>query len=438
MKKGIVIILLGLALIIIVSPGIVGRIAERSMDENIDWAASETPELIVTSQAFDRGWFSSEGQHRVELGDGDLRELALMVADDEDALPTLIIDTRLDHGLIPVASMSRDKGSLLPGLGSAVSTLSLEAEGGRKVLLPGTVYSEIGLTGALTSNYILPAGARIDDDGEINWGDIDIKVTANPANGALEFAGDIASLDANTLLENVSVGAARFDGRQQPTRFGVPLLNLQASLESLTLSQGDDAFGAMGAVSIGPVTLNTQTELNDNRINNRSTWKASNLPLGLFESAGMDVDLSLTGLDAAALGRLIEAMEESGRSSAAQRQIEASALELLSAGFDLQIDRFDINTPQGNLTAVVSVEVDETNQDDAVWTQSLLATNASASISVSEALLDLLPVEANLNLIIGLGYLRKNGDSYEMEATFEKGLLTINGAPVQIPLGAMR
>jgi hypothetical protein len=37
--------------------------------------------------------------------------------------------------------------------------------------------------------------------------------------------------------------------------------------------------------------------------------------------------------------------------------------------------------------------------------------------------------------IVGMGYLRKKGDVYEMHAAYAKGLLTINGAPMPIPLG---
>jgi len=35
-KKGFVILLLALAIIVLVSPGLVGRLAEESMDENLD------------------------------------------------------------------------------------------------------------------------------------------------------------------------------------------------------------------------------------------------------------------------------------------------------------------------------------------------------------------------------------------------------------------
>ena len=123
MKKSFVALLVALALIVMVSPGIVGRLAERSMEENLDWAAQESQELVVTSQGYDRGWFSSEGQHRVELKGGSLRDILQAYTRTENAgdIPALIIDTHLDHGLIPVASLSRDKGSLIgsgrPGIG---------------------------------------------------------------------------------------------------------------------------------------------------------------------------------------------------------------------------------------------------------------------------------------------------------------------------------
>ena len=34
----------------------------------------------------------------------------------------------------------------------------------------------------------------------------------------------------------------------------------------------------------------------------------------------------------------------------------------------------------------------------------------------------------------GMGFLKKNGDDYEMAAEYRKGLLTVNGAPMPIPI----
>jgi hypothetical protein len=36
-----------------------------------------------------------------------------------------------------------------------------------------------------------------------------------------------------------------------------------------------------------------------------------------------------------------------------------------------------------------------------------------------------------------MGYLKLSGDIYEMEARYKKGVLTVNGAPIPIPLGLL-
>ena len=88
-KKSVVIVLVLLAAIVLVSPAIVGRLAERSMDENLSWAASESGAVKVTSEHYDRGWFSSEGQHRIELREGDLLAAVRMIAGPSDKLNQL-------------------------------------------------------------------------------------------------------------------------------------------------------------------------------------------------------------------------------------------------------------------------------------------------------------------------------------------------------------
>ena len=128
MRKSVIFLLFVIALIVIISPGIIGRLAEQSMDENLDWAAAESREIAITSLGFDRGWFTSHGQHRIEIRSGELRDSLMLLAYENgfDELPVLIIDTRIDHGLVPVTSIGRQQGSLAPGLGNAVSTLSFE------------------------------------------------------------------------------------------------------------------------------------------------------------------------------------------------------------------------------------------------------------------------------------------------------------------------
>ena len=195
MKKGIIALLVALALIVLISPGLVGRMAEKSVDDNLNWAAEESGALVVTSENFDRGWFSSQGQHRVQIDGDKLKALMGSIdgAPDPGDFPVLVIDTRLDHGLIPLGSMSREKGSLAPGLGSAVSTLSVELADGETVDLPGAVYSKVSIGGALSSNYVLPAGSMTEDGSTVSWNDTNIDVTTNPSSGKVSFGGDLGS-----------------------------------------------------------------------------------------------------------------------------------------------------------------------------------------------------------------------------------------------------
>jgi uncharacterized protein YdgA (DUF945 family) len=221
-KKGIVALLVVLALVVIVSPGILGRLAEKSVDENLNWAAQESGDLVVSSDSFDRGWFSSEGQHRVELREGNLKAmLKTMGGPDADrTLPVLVINTHLDHGLIPVSSMSRERGSLAPGLGNAVSTLSVEFADGEKVDIPGTIYSNIGLGGELESSYVLEAGTREESGTTASWGPTEINITTNPSSGAVTFAGSVGALSFADEMDSLAVDELVFSGNQAPTKFG--------------------------------------------------------------------------------------------------------------------------------------------------------------------------------------------------------------------------
>src|SRR5210317_157353 len=195
-NKSVVAVLVLLAVVVLVSPAIVGRMAENSMGENLNWAANESGEVKVTAEKFARGWFSSEGQHRVELRDGELLTAIQAMSGPVDAadLPVLVISTHIDHGLIPVTSMSRDKGSLAPGLGSAVSTLQVELPGGEAIDVPGTIYSKLGLGGSLHSNYVLEAGEHAEDGTTATWGPTEINVTTDPVSGEAVFNGTVGAI----------------------------------------------------------------------------------------------------------------------------------------------------------------------------------------------------------------------------------------------------
>lgn len=434
MKKSFVALLIALALIVMVSPGIVGRLAERSVEENLDWAAQEGQELVVISQGYDRGWFSSEGQHRVELKRGGLRDILQANAGPEVAgkVPALIIVTHLDHGLIPVASLSRDNGTLMPGLGSAVSTLSLETANGEVLELPGTIYSTVGLTGEMQSNYILEAGSFKQGDATAFWGATEILVTTNPSSGAIGFDGRIESFAVDSMQETVEIRNIEFSGKQTPTAYG-----FRAGPANFSFASIDYGSNVPGEI-IGPLTFTSTSRIDGDRLDARMTVLLKNAPFADMGNAGIAADIRIEGADGRAIGNIKRAaanMQDGAVSGASQAELEANAQQLLAAGVSLHVDQLDISLPEGLIAMKMGLTHPQTSSSQFSWASVLLAMDASADISVPAELMDrLTTMNPQMHAAIAMGFLRRNGDTYEMRASMKKGLLTVNGAPMSLPV----
>ena len=80
--------------------------------------------------------------------------------------------------------------------------------------------------------------------------------------------------------------------------------------------------------------------------------------------------------------------------------------------------------------------IEESGRSDFDLFSVLMTLDAEADLTVSEGFVDhAMAMNPDAGAIVGMGYLRKNGDVYEMRAEYAKGLLTINGAPMPIPIG---
>jgi uncharacterized protein YdgA (DUF945 family) len=438
-KKGVVALLLVLAIIVLVSPAIVGRLAENSMDENLDWAATESQEIIVTSQGFDRGWFSSEGQHRIEIRQGGLQDMLLALANSEDPadVPALIIDTHLDHGLVPLTSMSRDEGTLLPGLGSAVSTLSVELASGEILPLPGTIYSDVSLTGALRSRFVLDAGAHEFAGANSVWGDTAISFTSNPTTGALAFDGRVASLAIAADGDFVELGEMSFDGELRKSRFGFSVGNANFALQSMLVEGVAD-----DPVSFGPLAVETRSAIDGDRVSGRTTVRLDSTPFAQYGRAGIAASIHLIDADGASLGKIIDAydaLRNGGNSDDFMFVVQDDLQRLFARGFELQVDQLDLVLAQGTIATKIHLVIGETDVDRFTWPAVLLALDANLDINMPAELVEYLTTtDPQMHTAIAGGFLRKNGDLYEMQAAFKKGLLTVNGAPMPLPIPGLR
>jgi hypothetical protein len=115
--------------------------------------------------------------------------------------------------------------------------------------------------------------------------------------------------------------------------------------------------------------------------------------------------------------------------------LEDDLQKLLATGFQLRVDQLDVVMQPGTVSARLNVDVAPTDLDNFVWTSALMALDATLDVSIPAELYDYaVTLDPQVSMAVGMGYLRRNGDVYEMEAAFQKGLLTVNGAPMPIPL----
>lgn len=435
MKKSVIALMLLAVLVIIVSPGIIGKLAENSVDENLNWAAKESGGLVVSSEGFDRGWFSSEGQHRVALGDGSIR--AAMTKADTNQIPALLINTHLDHGLIPVSSMAREGGSLVPGLGSAVSTLAIERGDNETIALPGAIYSAIGLGGNLDSRYVLEAGSQAIDDGEVTWQASTINFTSGAKTSHIEFNADIGAMTFGNDQQTVSIDGLTLVGKQANTPYGFYVGDLDMAMGSMTIDVGGTPVGGMQGLGV-----KASSSVDDDLVAAAVRFEVNEQTIPGFGDISVIADIGFDDLDAVALAAVSKQLENLAGAPDASRIMMAAEKEfkdLFAAGLKVGVDQFDVALPMGTVEMKMTVAVPESDRTTFEWTTLLLATVASADIRVPEALVQFATsMNPQTGALIGMGFLKKEGDIYVMDANYEKGLLTVNGAPVPLPMGAFQ
>jgi len=438
-KKSVIALILLAVLIIIVSPGIIGKLAEDSVSENLNWAAEESGELIVTTDGFDRGWFSSEGQHRVEIGDGSIRA-AMSSADDgtvESEIPVLLINTHIDHGLIPLSSMSREEGSLSPGLGSAISTLAFEMADGESIDLPGTIFSDLSLGGDLNSRYVLDAGSYAADDGEVTWQPSTIRVAVSAKTGDIEFEGDVGPMTFANDLDIVSIDSLKVVGSQVNTPYGFHVGDLDLDMGTMTINSNGMAAGGMQGMSV-----KGSSSIDDGLVTAAMRLEMSGQTVPGFGDISVIANMDFDDVDAVALGAVSRRLDELGGSqdpTIVMMTAEEEFKDLVAAGIKIGIDQLDVALPMGTVTSRMSFELPKSDRATFAWTSLLLGLVGEVYISVPEALVQLATsMDPQAGALVGMGYLKKEGSVYVLDAQMKKGLLTVNGAPIPIPMGAFQ
>ena len=442
MKRWLVVLLVVLAVLVLLSPGIVGRMAEKNLEDNIEWAESEAVGIEVQTEKFDRGWFTSEGRHRVALTGSTFRDGLRSYQNEtgNEDLPSLIIDTRVDHGLVAVGSLNRDSGSLIPGLASMLSTFQVDPGNGELKELPGTLYSNVGLTGAASLRFLLESGEFQNEEVQIEWQGADVDVQANNTMGAYVIDGRFEPFTISANGETVDIGTITISADQLRTDYGFYVGTATLDIASLV------AASSTAPGTIGKISFSADASIDDARLSVTSKAVIDEIVVPDMGDMDFAVDLSLIGLDAAAIQVINETFKEAQGAIDPDEtlaelfpQIEPELQKIAVAGAEIRIDQLDVTLPQGTVTTRMNVRVFEGNAaTDFSWGSVLLNMTASADIRMPASMFDMLQkMNPDAGGLIAMGIVIRDGEDYVMNAEFENGQLLVNGAPLPFPMPGM-
>ncbi len=314
--------------------------------------------------------------------------------------------------------------------------MSIELPDGELLKLPGTLFSEIGLGGELHSLYELESGSHEDGDRTAKWDATSINIRTDPRSGEADFDGSVGSFSFGDTTNMVTLGELTFSGQQRPTKYGVAVGDVALELAGLSVTFAGSESGGVLSMSV-----NVRTELDGDEINAEAFVSTVVNAAAPFGEIAFDMAFNLEGADAEALGRVQQTLESVGAGQdpiSMFGPVEQDLKRLFASGFKFNLEQLDVALPMGTVSSKMLFEFGEEDPATFDWTTLLLSTEASIDLSIPDAIVQMmLQAEPNMAMAIGAGYLVKRADAYELEAQLKKGLLTVNGAPIPLPVGAV-
>ena len=432
MKKWLVAALVILALLVLIAPGIVGRLAEQNIEENIDWAESDSPGVNIETEKFERGWFTSEGTHRVVLDGGRFAEVSAeyQATTGNAELPSLIIHTELNHGPLP-------GGSLSPGLASTVSTFQIDPGNGQPFDVPGNLTSKVGLDGSSDSRLLLDAGKYELEEASIEWEGVDLNITSDPGPGSVSVDGEVKPwrIDADGSVIDISAMAVSADQVRSDYGFNVG---------SVEVEMGRMEIVDEGApISIESMSLSGESSINGDRVDATSTFEMNTMTIPAVGDVSLNMDFALEGADAESASAIGEAIQDAQSSSDPEAalanlypSIEDDLGTLFDKGLAMRIDRFDISLPQGVVSTSIDLSIPENDSGgDFDWATVLLRMSGKIDMRIPGPIYQMAAMmNAQAGSLVAMGILIQDGEDYVMNAEYAQGLFNVNGSPMPIPM----
>ena len=422
MKRWLVALLVALAVLVLISPGLIGQLAQQNIEKGLTEAANESGRATVTTESYEKGWFTSEGRYRIVFEEGGVRE-ALQAG--EPGMPAIILTTSIQHGLLPL-------GDFLPGIANAESTAQLDTGTGEVIDIPGVLRTHIGLNGDTTFRYQADKDSFVLGDGnQLDWDGADIEIRTDAAATEVSVDGKIRPLQLrNSNGDLMNVGTIIIRGQQQRTDLGFDIGHGSFDLDRLWARDSD------GETSIEGLHFDSTGSLEDDGAAFVFRSSVADMDLPGLADVSYDVEISLARLDPEGLGRILGNLRGADPETGFYPELEQDALDLLAHGALVEATRLNVSTPQGNIDIAINLDISaKAPGSAATWLGVLMASDASVELSVPAMIVEFAQVASpEMATLMQMGLLIQDGENYRMEARFKKGIFTVNGAPLPLPV----
>jgi len=275
------------------------------------------------------------------------------------------------------------------------------------------------------------------EDGKVSWQPTTIKIAASARTGKIAFDGNIGAMTFGNDQQTVSIDGLTVVGQQTPTPFGFRVGDVDMTMGTMTVDAGGVRAGGVQSMH-----LKASSSVDDALFAVAMRLEMGKQAVPGFGDISLITDMDFSNIDAAALdavGKRLEdragALDPSQLLMAAEDELK----DLFAAGLNVSVNQLDVALPMGTVEMKTTIAVPASARATFEWASLLLRTVASVDIRIPENLMQFATsMNPQAGALIGLGYLKKEGDTYVMAAGYKKGVLTINGAPIPVPLGALQ
>jgi len=265
-------------------------------------------------------------------------------------------------------------------------------------------------------------------------------LTTDWSRGVFTANGRIEPLSMSDDSETVRLGAIAIEADQARSEFGFNVGTAAFEVESMAIES------ANAPVSIGRMRAASDAVIVNDRVNVGTRVTIDEINVAGMGNMNFAMDMGLNRLDAASVQVVARAFREAQAAddpeaalAALYPQLEGDLQNIVAAGAEFRIDQLDVTLPQGTVSTKMVIDIPEGDAAaDFSWSAVLLAMTANADISMPTELYQFAQLmNPQVESLVAMGLLQQDGDNYVLNAEYAQGLLTVNGAPMPIPMPGM-